>query len=131
MELMFDCAIQDASHSEAIVCNNVKQADAEHIVKCVNEHDALVAEVERLKQELITQFELHLKANERISQAKEKAEAEVVKAKKLIDRILYAHKEGIIRISAGSTLTNIILEEAVEMLFAKAKKFITEKDGEG
>ena len=59
MELMFDCAIQDASHSEAIVCNNVKKSDAEHIVKCVNEHDSLVAEVERLKTLLKQTRDIH------------------------------------------------------------------------
>ena len=108
----------------------------QQIFKTVNEHDALVAEVERLTQlclkgVLVEVAERTLVKYAILIRDYEKVEAEVAKAKKLIDRILYAHKEGIIHINRGSNLTSHILAEAAEGLFWEAKKFIEEKNGEG
>lgn len=54
---------------------------------------------------------------------KEKAEAEVAIAKNLIDRILYAHKEGVIVTNRKTNLTSHMLAEAAESLLDEARRF--------
>ena len=40
----------DINNKNNLILSDVDESYAQHIVKCVNEHDALVAEVERLKE---------------------------------------------------------------------------------
>jgi hypothetical protein len=43
------CGIRRQGEDNLFIVHGIHRVNAEHIVKCVNEHDALVAEVERLK----------------------------------------------------------------------------------
>jgi glutathione synthase/RimK-type ligase-like ATP-grasp enzyme len=108
-----NCIFNEQEMDDEIYMNTKPKNTKHHILMCEESYKLLQQEIAELRQ------------------AKEKAEAEVASAKKLIDRILYARKEGIIRINRGSNFMSHILAEAVEGWFWEAKKFVEEKDGEG
>ena len=66
------------------ITNFTGEDEAEYIVKCVNEHDALIAEVERLNKELVSEVILDRCIFNALERRAEKAEAEVEELKEVI-----------------------------------------------
>ena len=76
--------IYDAKTERIISVDEWRLQDLAHLIKCVNEHDALVAEVERLNKELVSEVILDRCIFNALERRAEKAEAEVEELKEVI-----------------------------------------------